>query len=176
MVAAGTRFQTSEWLGDFYGGVPHSVRQIYYGELGWFNADPTTPRTPEHHQESSHRYIDLIGGRDSSDAQPRRMPPTAGRSPVGGGAGQSPRADRPLRNQGARTLKADTLRTLGYGTTNSNWRNFYLTAARELDGTIDYSLRDPDQRHRPDRGDARLGATGEPPNLPASTRKRRRIS
>jgi alkyl sulfatase BDS1-like metallo-beta-lactamase superfamily hydrolase len=37
--------------------------------------------------------------------------------------------------------KAEALRQVGYTTPNSNWRNFYLTAARELDGTLDQSLR-----------------------------------
>ena len=54
----------SEWLGDFYGGVPHSVREIYVGELGWFDGDPTT-LAPLHPRESSARYIELMGGRDS---------------------------------------------------------------------------------------------------------------
>ena len=40
----------------------------------------------------------------------------------------------------ARTIKAAALRQIGYTTSNSNWRrNWYLTAAHELDGTIDYS-------------------------------------
>ena len=53
----------SEWLSDFYGGVPHSVREIYVGELGWFDGDPTT-LAPLHPKESSTRYIALMGGRD----------------------------------------------------------------------------------------------------------------
>jgi alkyl sulfatase BDS1-like metallo-beta-lactamase superfamily hydrolase len=36
----------------------------------------------------------------------------------------------------ARNAKADTPRQIGYTTPNSNWRNRYLTAAGELDGTI----------------------------------------
>jgi alkyl sulfatase BDS1-like metallo-beta-lactamase superfamily hydrolase len=37
----------------------------------------------------------------------------------------------------ARRLKADALRQLGYGALNPMWRNTYLTAAKELDGTLD---------------------------------------
>jgi len=39
----------------------------------------------------------------------------------------------------ARLLKAAALRQIGYSHTNNNWRNWYLTSAQELDGTIDYS-------------------------------------
>ena len=39
------------WLGEFYGTVRHSVRQIYVGYLGWFEGDPTAldplPRAEE---------------------------------------------------------------------------------------------------------------------------------
>ena len=41
----------------------------------------------------------------------------------------------------ARNLKAEALRQLGYTHTNNNWRNWYLTSAQELDGTIDFSKR-----------------------------------
>ncbi|MEV6217460.1 alkyl sulfatase dimerization domain-containing protein [Nocardia sp. NPDC051833] len=33
---------SSEWLGYFYGGVPHTVREIYVGGLDWFDGDLTT--------------------------------------------------------------------------------------------------------------------------------------
>jgi alkyl sulfatase BDS1-like metallo-beta-lactamase superfamily hydrolase len=35
-------------LGDFYGGVKHSVRQIYVGQLGWFLGDPTSGSVAQH--------------------------------------------------------------------------------------------------------------------------------
>jgi alkyl sulfatase BDS1-like metallo-beta-lactamase superfamily hydrolase len=40
-------------------------------------------------------------------------------------------------DQAARRLKADTLRRLGFQTSNPIWRNNYLMAAREIDGTLD---------------------------------------
>ena len=128
---------SSDWLGDFYGGVPHSVREIYVGELGWFDADPTT-LAPLHATESSRRYIELMGGRDTVVAEAKRV----------AGEGDHQWAAELLRHvvrvdpgdTEARSNKADALRQIGYMTTNSNWRNFYLTAARELDGTIDHTL------------------------------------
>jgi len=128
---------SSEWLGDFYGGVPHSVRQIYFGELGWFNADPTT-LAPLNVKESSRRYIDLIGGRDAVFQVASAA--AADGDPQWAAELVSHLVRTDPSDQAARLLKADALRTLGYRTPNSNWRNFYLTAARELDGTIDFSL------------------------------------
>src|SRR4030095_12869925 len=30
------------WVGEFYGTVKHSVRNVYGGYLGWFQGDPTS--------------------------------------------------------------------------------------------------------------------------------------
>ena len=46
-----------------------------------------------------------------------------------------------LNDMGPRKFKADMLRELGYAESNINWRNWYLTSAAELDGTIDRSLK-----------------------------------
>lgn len=127
----------SEWLGNFYGGVPHSVREIYVGELGWFDADPTT-LAPIHFKESSRRYVELMGGRDKVIDEAKRV----------AAEGDHQWSAELLRHvvrvspqdAEARALKSVALRNVGYTTPNSNWRNFYLTAANELDGTIDYSL------------------------------------
>ena len=127
----------SEWLGDFYGGVPHSVRQIYVGELGWFNADPTT-LAPLNVRESSRRYVRLLGGRDPVLAAATEAAAAGDHQWAAELVSHLVRID-PADSE-ARQLKSRALRTLGYRTPNSNWRNFYLTAARELDGTIDYSL------------------------------------
>jgi alkyl sulfatase BDS1-like metallo-beta-lactamase superfamily hydrolase len=127
----------SEWLGDFYGGVPHSVRQIYVGELGWFDADPTT-LAPIHFVEASRRYIALMGGRDTVLDEAKRSAETGDHQWAAELLRHLVRVD--TTDTEARRQKAEALRQVGYKTPNSNWRNFYLTAARELDGTIDYSL------------------------------------
>ncbi|MEU3460417.1 alkyl sulfatase dimerization domain-containing protein [Streptomyces sp. NPDC006733] len=128
----------SEWLGDFYGGVPHSVRQVYAGEMGWFDSDPTS-LNPLHPRESSRRYIDLMGGRDTVLATARTAAGTGDHQWAAELARHLVRVD--TTDTDARLVKADALRQIGYTTPNSNWRNYYLTAARELDGTIDYSLK-----------------------------------
>ncbi|MQP33553.1 MBL fold metallo-hydrolase [Rhodococcus erythropolis] len=136
-VALPAALASSEWLGNFYGGVPHSVREIYVGELGWFDADPTT-LAPVHAVEASRRYLALMGGRDRVVQEAKTV----------AGQGDHQWSAELLRHVvrvdpddfEARGLKAEELRQIGYHTPNSNWRNWYLTAARELDGTIDYSL------------------------------------
>lgn len=129
------------WMGEFYGALSHAVRQIYVGELGWFNSDPTT-LMPLHPKDSSTRYIELMGGRDVVLAQARKAFDAGDWQWAAELTAHLVRVDRDERaNYDARKLKADSLRELGYRTVNSNWRNYYLTAARELDGTLDYSLK-----------------------------------
>ena len=49
------------WLGEYYGTVKHSVRQIYVGYLGWFQADPWE-LDPMPYMERAKRYVKLMGG------------------------------------------------------------------------------------------------------------------
>ncbi|MEU4418296.1 alkyl sulfatase dimerization domain-containing protein [Nocardia salmonicida] len=127
----------SEWLGDFYGGVPHSVREIYVGELGWFDGDPTT-LAPIHAVEASRRYLALMGGRDRVVEEAKTVAEQGDHQWSAELLRHVVRVDPT--DAEARQLKAAALQQIGYRTPNSNWRNWYLTAARELDGTIDYSL------------------------------------
>lgn len=124
------------WLGEFYGSVRQIVRQIYVNLFGWFEGDPTF-LDPLPRKERAARYVAAMGGRDAvianasdalQDGDPRwtaevlthllRVDPD---------------------DQDARRLKADALRQLGYQTGNPIWRNNYLMAAREIDGTLDHA-------------------------------------
>ncbi len=121
------------WLGEFYGTVKHSVRQIYVGYLGWFEGDPTF-LDPLPRPERAKRYVEMMGGRDAVVA-------AAGKALA---AGEHQWAAELLTHVlrldaadgEARKLKAEALRQLGFKTENTNWRNWYLTSARELDGTL----------------------------------------
>ncbi len=126
------------WLGDFYGGVAHSVRQVYTGEIGWFNGDPTF-LAPIHPRESSRRYVNLMGGRDAVYQAAAAAADRGDFQWVAELTTHLVRVDR--EDMDARLLKAEALRQIGYAHTNNNWRNWYLTSAVELDGTIDYSRR-----------------------------------
>jgi len=130
------RLRAHPWLGEFYGTVKQTVRQIYYNYFGWFEGDPAF-LGPLPRRERSSRYVAAMGGRDAAVAM----------------ATQS-HADGDFRwvaeilthvlrlnpnDQRARQLKADALRQLGYQTSNPIWRNNYLMAAREIDGTLDHT-------------------------------------
>jgi len=126
------------WLGDFYGGVAHSVRQVYYGELGWFLGDPTflAPTPPF---SASQRYVRMMGGRDAVFAAAVEAGEQGDQQWAAELTTHLIRINHD--DLDARNLKAEALRQLGYTHTNNNWRNWYLTSAKELDGTIDFSKR-----------------------------------
>ncbi len=129
------------WLGEYYGTVKHSARQVFNGQMGWFEGDPTF-LDPLPRVERSQRTIALMGGRDA-------VVKAAQTAFVG--------ADTADKNDGARwaaelltfvlrvapedhearSLKAAALRHLGFATVNTNWRNWYISSARELEGTLD---------------------------------------
>ena len=123
------------WLGDFYGGVPHSVRQIYFGELGWFLGDPTM-LAPTQPVEASRRYLKLMGGPSTVLEAAKKAADEGDYQWAAELTTHLVRVDH--ENWNARKLKAEALRQIGYGLTNINWRNWYLTSAQELDGSIDY--------------------------------------
>ena len=124
------------WLGNFYGSIRHAAKEIFVGEMGWFDGDPTTLNAT-YSVDASNRYVTMVGGKekmmefavdacDSGDFQWCAELAT-----------HAIRVD--LEDMEPRLLKAKALRELGYRETNNNWRNWYLTSAQELDGTIDYS-------------------------------------
>lgn len=131
------------WLGEYYGTVKHSVRQVFSGLLGWFDGDPATldPLPP---QARAQRWIALAGGREAvlvalqaSAARPL-APETSHQDAldehrwIAELAGQLLRID-PADTE-ARQAKAHALRQLGLATLNTNWRHWYLSAALELEG------------------------------------------
>ena len=126
------------WLGDFYGGVAHSVRQVYNGELGWFEGDPTflAPTSPV---RASQLYVRMMGGRDAVYAAAVEAAEHGDQQWAAELLTHIIRINHD--DWDARNLKAEALRQIGYTHTNNNWRNWYLTSAVELDGTIDFSRR-----------------------------------
>lgn len=125
------------WLGEFYGTVKHSVRQIYQGYLGWFNGDPTT-LDPTPRAEQAKRYVALMGGRD---AVLKAAQTAADNGDHQWAAELLTHLIRLNPNdQEACKRKANALRQLAYKTQNTNWRNWYITSARELDGTMNKAV------------------------------------
>ncbi|HET9016371.1 MAG TPA: alkyl sulfatase dimerization domain-containing protein [Thermomicrobiaceae bacterium] len=128
------RLRDHPWLGEFYGTVAQTVRQIYANAYGWFAGDPTAI-DPLPRRERSARYVAAMGGRDRVLAIAEQAHADGDDRWVAELSTHLLRLDRD--DQDARRLKADALRRLGYRATNPIWRNNYLMAARELDGTLD---------------------------------------
>ncbi len=124
------------WLGDIYGGVKHSVRQIYVGQLGWFEGDPTF-LDPLSNIEASKRYVSLIGGREKVFREAEKATKKGDYQWSAELLTHIIRLD--INDMKSRNLKAKNLREIGYTLTNNNWRNWYMTSALELEGKLDYS-------------------------------------
>jgi len=118
--------------------IRHSAKQVFAGELGWFDGDPTTLK-PIHTSDSSNRYVDLMGGKQKVMDAARKAADTGDYQWAAELATHAIRVD--LKDMEPRKFKANMLRELGYAESNINWRNWYLTSAEELDGTIDRSLK-----------------------------------
>lgn len=128
--------QSHPWLGDYYGSIRHAAKQIFVGEMGWFDGDPTT-LNPTYSVTASQRYVSMVGGKDKMMSLANQACDTGDFQWCAELATHAVRID--LEDMEPRLLKAKALRELGYRETNNNWRNWYLTSAQELDGTIDYS-------------------------------------
>lgn len=122
------------WLGEFYGTVKQTVRQIYANQFGWFEGDPTFI-DPLPRRERSSRYVEAMGGRDGVVGMAQQA------LSEGDFRWTAELLTHLLRlepdDEEARQLKADALRRLGYQSVNPIWRNNYLMSAREIDGTLD---------------------------------------
>ncbi|GAB2841209.1 alkyl/aryl-sulfatase [Microbacterium insulae] len=113
----------------YYGSVSHNVKAVYQRYMGWFDGNPARlwPHPP---QAQAERYVAAIGGIDrvvelaqeAFDAGDFRWAATLLDHAVFTDAAHTP----------ARTLYADTLEQLAYGSENGTWRSFFLSGATEL--------------------------------------------
>ena len=128
------RLRDHPWLGEYYGSYKHAIPAIYAGYLGWYQGDPAE-LDPAAREERARRYVALMGGREkvlktAEEALENGDPQWAAEL-----SGLPVRADPEDRE--ARSLKASALREWGYAQKNATWRNWGLTAAMELDGTLE---------------------------------------
>ncbi len=121
------------YLREYYGTVKHSSRQIYAGYLGWFAGDPVDldPTPPV---EKARRTVGLMGGRNKVLAAAKKAYEDGDNQWAAELCTLLIRIDK--EDQEAREIKAAAYRKLGYASINSNWRNWYLMAAMELEGKI----------------------------------------
>lgn len=138
------------WLREYYGTVKHAVRQIYQGLLGWFEGDPVD-LDPTSQIEKARRTVNLMGGRDKVLDEAWKAYENEDNQWSAELTTLLIRIDK--QDMEARHLKAAAYKRLGYACMNTNWRNWYLMSAYELDGILDaaammagvkYSMSSPD--------------------------------
>ena len=119
----------------YYGSINHNVKAIYQRYLGFFDGNPATlhPLPPE---AAGKRYVEFMGGAEALLAQARASFEQGEYRWVAQVVNHLVFADPD--NEEARALQADALEQLGYQAESGPWRNFYLSAAKELrDGVLD---------------------------------------
>jgi alkyl sulfatase BDS1-like metallo-beta-lactamase superfamily hydrolase len=121
------------YLRQYYGTVKHCVRDIYHGYLGWFQGDPVA-LDPVPQNERSKRLVELMGGRDTVLREAQKAHEDGDFQWAAELATYLIRTDRD--DMESRNIKAAAFRNLGYAQMNINWRNWYLTSAMELDGSL----------------------------------------
>lgn len=125
------------YLRPYYGTVQQAVREIYVGQLGWYEADPVA-LNPVPRRERSSRLVKLMGGyeavweaaQNALDAEDFQWAAELSTILLRANATDTK----------ARGIKAAAFRQMGYASININWRNWYLTSAMELEGGLDERL------------------------------------
>lgn len=118
----------------YYGSVSHNVRAIYTYYLGYFDGNPATlnPLPPV---EGARKAVEYMGGAEAVLTRARADFERGEYRWVAQAVNYVVFADPT--NAAARELQADTHEQLGYQAENGTWRNFYLSAGRELrDGVV----------------------------------------
>ena len=113
----------------YYGSLSHNIKAVYNKYLGYFDGNPANL-----HQlppvEAARRYVDFMGGADALLDKARASLEAQDYRWVAEVLNHLVFAEP--ENTQARRLQADALEQLGYQAESGQWRNFYLTAAREL--------------------------------------------
>lgn len=124
----------------YYGSVDHNVKAIYVYYLGWFDGNPANlhPLPPV---ESAKKTVEYMGGAASVLARAREDFAAGEYRWVAQVVNNVVFADP--ENAEAKELQAEVLEQLGYQAENGTWRDFYLSAAKELrDGVVSVAAPD----------------------------------
>ncbi|QDT05070.1 Hydroxyacylglutathione hydrolase [Rubripirellula lacrimiformis] len=125
------RFKDKPYLIEFYGSVPHAVRAIYSGLLGWYDGNPTT-LSPMEPKLKAQKIAELAGG---TQELTERMNAALDQQDFQWALELSDHlkwlddGDRKL----ARNVKIQSLRGLAAREYNAPNRNYYLSYANELE-------------------------------------------
>ncbi|MEU9113207.1 alkyl sulfatase dimerization domain-containing protein [Streptomyces sp. NPDC048483] len=122
------------WSGHgYYGSLSHNVKAVYQRYMGWFDGNPA--HLWEHPPvEQAKRYVEALGGVDATVETGRRYAADGDLRFAATLLNHAVFADPG--HTAARQELAIVYDRLGHGCENGTWRNFYLTGAMELRGTL----------------------------------------
>lgn len=126
-----------DWITQqHYGLVEHHVRQIRNGLFGFFDGDPAQ-LLPLEPADRADRYVASMGGAEAVREACRAALDEQGDGLRWALELASHLVARTDSDQDDRELLAEALRTAARRSTSANVRNWCLTRARDLDGTVD---------------------------------------
>lgn len=119
-----------EWYNrGYYGSLNHNAKSVYNFYLGWFSGNPSTLH-PLPIVEESKKQVEYMGGTDALLGKAKKDFDKGNYRWVAQVLNYLVYAEP--NNKQAKNLLADTLEQLGFQSENGTWRNFYLSAAKEL--------------------------------------------
>ena len=121
------------YLRDYVGSFEVSVRRVYEGYLGWFSGDGIE-LSPTPFRERARRLVELMGGRQRIIERARQAYVEKDYQWAAELISYLIHLDPS--DMEARNLKAACFRQLGYDSRNAQYRHWYLTSARELEGRL----------------------------------------
>ncbi|OTG80327.1 alkyl/aryl-sulfatase [Acinetobacter sp. ANC 4648] len=116
-------------IGGYYGSIKHNVKGIYQYYIGWFDGNPANldmlPR-----KQRSLKYVSILGGenavlRSALEAQKQKEFRWAAEL-------LNHILNVNANNDAAKKVLSEVYLTLGYDAESVSWRNFYISAAKDL--------------------------------------------
>ncbi|MGE3858915.1 MAG: alkyl sulfatase dimerization domain-containing protein [Nitrososphaeraceae archaeon] len=133
MITLPKQLQEHPWLNQARGLVPWYVKQIYYGNLGWYEGDPAFLNATSLVERSKH-IVDGFGGVNQTLLKVREAIDDKDYQWASELATYVLKFDP--NNTEAKLLKAHALRIIGQQLSAADGRNWYLTTALELEGKL----------------------------------------
>lgn len=133
MIELPSWFEGHSWLTQARGQIPWHVKQIYYGNLGWYQGDPAF-LLPISDEERAHKFVNGLGGVEQALQQIRQAIDNNEHNWAAELATYVIAVDSD--NDEAKLLKAHALRVIGQQMLSADARHWALTSALELEGKI----------------------------------------
>ena len=133
MITLPEHAKDNPWISQARGQIPWHVKQIYYGNLGWYQGDPAF-LLPISMNERSNKIVDGFGGLDATIDEIRKAIDDGQYTWAAELATYVLNVDP--ENVEAKLLKAHSLRVMGQRMLSADGRHWALTSALELEGKI----------------------------------------